>query len=341
MRPMSDAAPFEIFLAAPPGLEPLLRDEAAALGLPQPKAVPGGVTFTGGWPEVWRANLHLRGATRVLARIARLPRPPPRPARQARAEGALGRDAAAGRARCASRSTTRASRIWHAGAARERIAGGDPRRARRAGGGGGGRGCGGAQGADRRRPLHRLGRHLGRAAPPPRPQAGGERGADARDAGVALPARRRGTAGASRSSTRCAGRAPSSSRRRRSPWASPRALAGVRLRAARRLRCGRLGGAPRRGRPRATAFRFRGSDRDAGAVAMSRANAVRAGVAAVASFVERPIGALERPRGAGRARDRQSALRDAAGRRGGPAAALRGLRRGDEGALPGLAGRPW
>ena len=62
-------APFEIFLAAPPGLEPLLRDEAAALGLPAPRAVPGGVTFTGGWPEVWRANLHLRGASRVLARI--------------------------------------------------------------------------------------------------------------------------------------------------------------------------------------------------------------------------------------------------------------------------------
>ena len=63
-------APFEIFLAAPPGLEPLLADEAAALGLPAPTPVPGGVTLQGGWPEVWRANLHLRGASRVLARIA-------------------------------------------------------------------------------------------------------------------------------------------------------------------------------------------------------------------------------------------------------------------------------
>ena len=61
---------FEIFLAAPPGLEPLVADEAAALGLPAPRAVPGGVTLQGGWPEVWRANLHLRGASRVLARIA-------------------------------------------------------------------------------------------------------------------------------------------------------------------------------------------------------------------------------------------------------------------------------
>jgi putative N6-adenine-specific DNA methylase len=31
--------------------------------------VPGGVTLQGGWPEVWRANLTLRGAGRVLVRI--------------------------------------------------------------------------------------------------------------------------------------------------------------------------------------------------------------------------------------------------------------------------------
>ena len=59
-----------IFLATAPGLEPLLRAEAVALGLAQPQAVPGGVTVTGDWPEVWRANLRLRGATRVLVHIA-------------------------------------------------------------------------------------------------------------------------------------------------------------------------------------------------------------------------------------------------------------------------------
>ena len=64
---MSDA--FEIFLAVPPGLEPTLAEEARALGFPAPAVVPGGVTFQGGWPDVWRANLCLRGATRVLARI--------------------------------------------------------------------------------------------------------------------------------------------------------------------------------------------------------------------------------------------------------------------------------
>lgn len=60
---------FEIFLAAPPGLEDVLADEAREAGFAEPQAVPGGVTTTGDWPEVWRANLTLRGAGRVLARI--------------------------------------------------------------------------------------------------------------------------------------------------------------------------------------------------------------------------------------------------------------------------------
>ncbi|KIC10741.1 RNA methyltransferase [Leisingera sp. ANG-M1] len=60
---------FEIFLTAPPGLEPALLAEAKELGFAAPKAVPGGVTVQGNWSEVWRANLSLRGAARVLARI--------------------------------------------------------------------------------------------------------------------------------------------------------------------------------------------------------------------------------------------------------------------------------
>src|SRR5450631_2788166 len=60
---------FEIFLAATPGLEPVLRAEAGAKGFAGATAVRGGVTLTGGWPEVWRANLEIRGASHVLARI--------------------------------------------------------------------------------------------------------------------------------------------------------------------------------------------------------------------------------------------------------------------------------
>lgn len=60
----------EIFLACAPGLEAVLAEEARALGFPAPEPLPGGVRTRGGWPEVWRANLELRGAGRVLARIA-------------------------------------------------------------------------------------------------------------------------------------------------------------------------------------------------------------------------------------------------------------------------------
>jgi len=61
---------FQIFLVAPPGLEPILADEAREKGFRNVEPVPGGVNVTGGWPEVWRANLALRGAARVLVRIA-------------------------------------------------------------------------------------------------------------------------------------------------------------------------------------------------------------------------------------------------------------------------------
>ena len=65
---MTDAT-FDLFLVCNPGLEPVLCDEARAAGFAGVKAVPGGVEITGGWSEVWRANLELRGATRVLVRV--------------------------------------------------------------------------------------------------------------------------------------------------------------------------------------------------------------------------------------------------------------------------------
>jgi putative N6-adenine-specific DNA methylase len=60
---------FEIFLMSPPGLEAELCAEARERGFRDPKQLVGGVRVTGGWPEVWRANLQLRGCGRVLARI--------------------------------------------------------------------------------------------------------------------------------------------------------------------------------------------------------------------------------------------------------------------------------
>jgi putative N6-adenine-specific DNA methylase len=66
---MTRNSDFEIFLVAPPGLEAVLAAEARVLRFKGAKAVPGGVTINGGWPEVWRANLELRGAGRVIAGI--------------------------------------------------------------------------------------------------------------------------------------------------------------------------------------------------------------------------------------------------------------------------------
>ena len=67
---MTEGGDFEIFLVTAPGLESALCAEARAAGFRAPTAVKGGVTVTGGWPEVWRANLEIRGASHVFARIA-------------------------------------------------------------------------------------------------------------------------------------------------------------------------------------------------------------------------------------------------------------------------------
>lgn len=114
-----DNTPFEIFLVATPGLEAPLAAEAKALGWTG-VIQPGGVAITGGWTDVWRANLMLRGATRVLARIggframhlAQLDKR----ARKFPWADLLPRDLPV-----RVESICRASRIYHAGAATQRI----------------------------------------------------------------------------------------------------------------------------------------------------------------------------------------------------------------------------
>lgn len=66
---MTTPTDFEIFLATVPGLERALLSEAQEKGFREPAAIPGGVTTRGDWYEVWRANLVLRGASHVLARL--------------------------------------------------------------------------------------------------------------------------------------------------------------------------------------------------------------------------------------------------------------------------------
>ena len=60
----------ELFAVATPGLEPVLGAELRGLGIVA-DMVGGGATWQGGEAELYRANLHLRTASRVLVRIAR------------------------------------------------------------------------------------------------------------------------------------------------------------------------------------------------------------------------------------------------------------------------------
>ena len=60
---------FEIMLVCTPGLEKALAAEAAEQRFALAGTLPGGVLLQGTWKDVWRANLNLRGAGAVLARI--------------------------------------------------------------------------------------------------------------------------------------------------------------------------------------------------------------------------------------------------------------------------------
>jgi len=112
---------FEIFLATAPGLEATLCAEVRGKGFKQPRPVPGGVVTRGGWPEVWRANLWLRGAGRVLVQIdgfhvthlAQL---------DARARRVPWSDVLRPDVPFRVEATCASSRIYHSGAAAERVA---------------------------------------------------------------------------------------------------------------------------------------------------------------------------------------------------------------------------
>jgi len=117
---MTEPVPFEIYLVATPGLEAPLCEEARAAGF-DAVVVEGGVAFMGLWPDVWRANLELRGATRVLARIdsframhlAQLDKR----ARKVDWASVLRRDVPV-----KVEASCKRSRIYHAGAASQRVA---------------------------------------------------------------------------------------------------------------------------------------------------------------------------------------------------------------------------
>lgn len=283
---------FEIFLVATPGLEAPLAAEAAALGW-QPIVQPGGVTITGGWPDVWRANLWLRGATRVLARVgsfralhlAQLDKR----ARRFPWADVLRRDMPV-----RVETTCKASRIYHAGAATQRIERAIAEE------------LGAPLAADAAlvvkvrieddlvtisldttgESLHKRGHKEAVAKAPMRETMAAmflrEMGFDGSQP-VLDPMCGSGTF-VIEAAEIAAGLAPGRSRGfgfgfQQLASFDPAAWEAMRASAA----------------PRPAPAQFFGSDRDAGAIRMSQANAERAGVAGLTRFECRPIGELQRP----------------------------------------------
>lgn len=66
---MTEPHQFEIFLATVPGLEKVLMAEVLEVGFECAEETIGGISVQGNWNDVWRANLMLRGASRVLVRL--------------------------------------------------------------------------------------------------------------------------------------------------------------------------------------------------------------------------------------------------------------------------------
>ncbi len=117
---MEQTKPFEIFLVATPGLEAPLHAEAVEKGFASAKIISGGVSCHGGWQEVWRANLCLRGANKVLVRLGSFPAVHlaqlDKRARKFPWSDFLRADVPV-----KVEASSRKSRIYHAGAARQRV----------------------------------------------------------------------------------------------------------------------------------------------------------------------------------------------------------------------------
>ncbi len=290
---MQQDAAFEIFIVTAPGLESALCAEVRDRGFAEPTPVKGGVTVRGGWPEVWRANLQIRGATRVLARIGafrafHLAQLDKRARRVA--WGAVLRPDVPVRVE----ASCKGSRIYHAGAAAQRI-----ERAIR-------EELGAPVAPDAEVCIKaRIDDDLCTISVDSSGESLHKRNhkeavhkAPMRETLASLFLRRCGYDGAEpvvdpmcgsgtfviEAAEIAAGLHPGRSRR----FAFER-LAGFDEAAWQRLRGAGGGASP--------AVRFHGSDRDAGAIAMSRANAERAGVAALTEFRQHAVSDLARPDG--------------------------------------------
>ena len=68
--PAASRTTFDIFAVTAPGVEPIVARELATMGIRGTTMEGAGVAFTGGADAVYRANLWLRSASRVVVRLA-------------------------------------------------------------------------------------------------------------------------------------------------------------------------------------------------------------------------------------------------------------------------------
>ncbi|WP_395018862.1 class I SAM-dependent RNA methyltransferase [Dongia sp.] len=291
---MTAAPDFEIFLVTAPGLETALAAEACEKRFRDPRIIKGGVTVQGGWPEVWRANLELRGAARVLARIAEF-----RAMHVAQLDK-RSRKVAWGEILRADQpfwveASCKASRIYHQGAAAQRVT----------------KAIQGTLGASASEDaevvikaridddlctisvdtsgesLHKRGHKEAVAKAPMRENLAAlflrQCGFDGKEP-VVDPMCGSGTF-VIEAAEIAAGLQPG--RSRRFAFEQLKTFDSV---AWNRMRAGKPAALP-------DGIKFHGSDRDAGAVAMSRANAERAGVASLTAFKQQAISDLTPPEG--------------------------------------------
>lgn len=113
-------ARLSLFAASPPGLEALVADELLELGLAGGRVLPGGVVFSSDAEGLARANLHLRRAHRVLLRLGSFNATHLAELRRKAAALPWGLVARPGEA-VAVRASCHGSRIYHSGAAAERV----------------------------------------------------------------------------------------------------------------------------------------------------------------------------------------------------------------------------
>ena len=111
---------FDLFASCPPGLEPWLLEEVQAHGWSRAQETRGGVTWQGTWADVWRANLLLRGASRVLLRLGSFRTTSLADLEMKLAEVPLGL-VIGGDSRVRAEATCKKSKIYHSGAAAERL----------------------------------------------------------------------------------------------------------------------------------------------------------------------------------------------------------------------------